>query len=300
MDAHTAPALPAPLYPFAPHHAAVGGLRMHYVDEGRGHPVVMVHGNPTWSFYWRRLVTALRDGCRAIAPDHIGMGLSEKPGRGDYPFTLERRCADFSAFMDGLGLQEPVTLVMHDWGGMIATTWAVENPERVARMVVLNTAAFLLPSGSSLPAALALARSRPLGEAAVRGLNAFAGVAARVCARREVMTPEVRRGYLAPYDSWENRLAVFEFVRDIPLRAEDRSYHAVTRVTEQLGRLADIPMLIGWGMRDFVFDAAFLAEWRRHCPHAQVHEFPNAGHYVMEDAADALIPLVRRFVGLAP
>ena len=271
---------------------------MNYVDEGRGHPVVMVHGNPTWSFYWRRLIGSLRGECRAIAPDHIGMGLSEKPGRGEYPFTLARRCDDFAQFMDSLELTEPVTLVVHDWGGMIGMSWAVDHPARVARIVVLNTAAFLLPPGRSLPAALAVARSRPLGEMAVRGLNAFCVAATRVAVARAAMSREVRAGYLAPYDSWEHRLAVFEFVKDIPLAPGDRSYADVTRVTAKLGVLRDKPMLVGWGGKDFVFNGPFLAEWRRHFPAAAVHEFPDAGHYVMEDAADEIIALVRGFVGL--
>ena len=293
-----APNVPQHLYPFAPHRAVVSGLGMHYVDEGRGHPVVMVHGNPTWSFYWRALIAGLKSDCRAIAPDHIGMGLSDKPGRETYPFTLARRCEDFAAFMDSLKLSEPVTLVVHDWGGMIGTTWAVDHPALVKRMVVLNTAAFLLPPGRSLPAALALARSKPVGELLVRGFNAFAAGATRMAVKQHAMTAEVKQGYLAPYDSWANRLSVYEFVNDIPLGEGDRSYHAVTRVTEKLGVLSRTPMMICWGGRDFVFSAPFLAEWKRHCPHAEVHEFPEAGHYVMEDAAAEIVSLVRRFIGL--
>lgn len=289
----------AQLYPFASHHAQVGGHAMHYVDEGRGHPVVMVHGNPTWSFYWRNLIQALKDDCRTIAPDHIGMGLSDMPGRDAYPFTLERRCADFAAFMDGLKLTEPITLVVHDWGGMIGTTYAVDHPEKIKRMVVLNTAAFLLPEGRSLPAALAVARSKPMGEFAVRALNAFAGLGTRVCVTRAPLPDDVRHAYVAPYDSWDHRLSVYEFVNDIPLSPGDRSYSAVTRVTSKLGALGKIPMLICWGGRDFVFNAPFLSEWKKHCPHAQVHEFPDAGHYVMEDARHDIIPLVRQFMGLS-
>lgn len=289
--------VPRELYPFASHHVAIGGLDMHYVDEGQGHPVVMVHGNPTWSFYFRKLIGALSPTCRAIAPDHIGMGLSARPDRAAYPFTLARRVEDFGAFMDSLGLTEPVTLVVHDWGGMIATSWAVAHPERVARMVVLNTAAFLLPPGRSLPLALAAARSRPIGEWMVREWNAFSSLGTHVCVQRAPMRDDVRQGYLAPYDTWDERLAVYEFVNDIPLSPGDRSYDAVTSVTEQLPKLAAVPMLICWGGQDFVFNGAFLAEWRKHCPHAEVHEYPDAGHYVMEDAADEIVALVRKFVG---
>jgi haloalkane dehalogenase len=111
------------------------------------------------------------------------------------------------------------------------------------------------------------------------------------------MPAEVRAGYLAPYDSWANRIAVLRFVQDIPLRPGDPSYALISEVQDQLDRLLDVPMLICWGMRDFVFDRDFLQEWERRFPRAEVHSFADAGHYVLEDAAEEIVPLVRRFLG---
>jgi haloalkane dehalogenase len=268
---------------------------MHYVDEGDGEPIVCVHGNPTWSFYYRNLIAALRSEYRVIAPDHIGCGLSDKPGDDRYSYRLKWRVADFERFLDGLGLTENVTLVVHDWGGMIACAVACRRVERIARMVILNTAAFLLPEGKRLPRRLAFLRESSAAELLVRGFNAFARGAVHM-AVVDPLRPDVQRGYLAPYDSWANRVATLRFVQDIPIAIGDPSYDLARWTDDHLHRLAAVPKLICWGARDFVFDDAFLAEWRRRFPDAEVHRFEDAGHYVLEDAGDRIIPLVRDFL----
>jgi haloalkane dehalogenase len=287
------------LYPFEPHFLDVSGARMHYLDEGRGEPVVMLHGNPTWSFYYRDLVKALRSDYRTIVPDHVGCGLSDKPGDDRYEYTLDRRVADLESLLDRLGLTNDLTLVLHDWGGIIGMVFAHRHPERVRRLVVLNTTAFLLPAGKRLPWSLWLCRNTPLGPLLVRGFNAFSRGAVRYCATRR-LEPAVRAGYLAPYDSWANRIAVLRFVQDIPLGPGDRAYATARAVEDGLYRLRDMPMLICWGDRDFVFDGAFFAGWQRHFPAAEVHRFPDAGHFVLEDAGAAIVSLVRDFLRRHP
>lgn len=283
------------LYPFAGRFLDLGGVRLHYLDEGAGEPVVMLHGNPTWSFYYRNLVLALRGSHRCIVPDHVGCGLSDKPGDAEYEYTLERRVRDLEALLDRLRPEGSLTLVLHDWGGMIGMAYAHRHPDRVGRFVILNTAAFHLPPAKSLPWSLWLCGKTPLGPLLVRGLNVFClGAAEACCVRR---TPRrVRRSYLAPYDSWANRVAVLRFVQDIPLTPADRSYRLVGEVQDGLHRFRGVPMLICWGEKDFVFDRHFLDEWVRRFPEAEVHRFPDAGHYVLEDAGEKLIPLVRQFL----
>lgn len=268
---------------------------MHYVDEGSGPPVVMVHGNPTWSFYWRRMILDLRADFRAIAPDHIGMGWSDKPAHERYPFTLDRRISDLGRFIDELALEEPVALVVHDWGGAIGLGWAVQHPDQVSRIIVTNTAAFHLPGGRTLPKALALARSRPIGTAAVLGANAFVRGALRWGVEKP-LDDSVAAGYLAPYDSPRNRQAVLRFVQDIPIKPSHPTYRTISDIDDQLGGLADKPMLICWGAKDFVFDDHFLTGWQERFPHANVHRFPRAGHLVLEDAGDEIMPLVGGFL----
>ena len=282
-------------YPFRPQTFDLDGLRLSYLDEGDGQPVVMLHGNPSWSYMYRRLVAALPSGYRAIVPDHIGMGRSAKPSRSDYPHTLARRVEDLSRLLEHLVDDERVTLVVHDWGGMIGLAWALQRPRQLTSLVVLNTAGFPLMPGKRLPLPLQVARIPLFGDLLVKGANAFAQGAARLGVRRR-LSPHVRRGFLAPYDRWSARVGVHEFVRDIPLRPRDPSWSLVAGTGEQLHRLTDVPTLICWGLADPVLDPDFLDEWERRLPRAEIHRFPDAGHLVLEDAADQVVPLIVDFV----
>ena len=286
-------------WPYATRSTLVGGHRMAYVDEGSGPPVLLVHGNPTWGFYYRSLLAALPPlGLRAIAPDHIGMGRSEKPSTAQYPHTLARRVADFREFVDGLGLDEPLSLVVHDWGGAIALAWAVDNVERVDRLLVLNTGAFPIPLGKTLPWSLAAARVPVLGGVAVRGLNAFSLGALVMGSGRPVLGREARAGLTAPYDSPAHRTAVHEFVRDIPMSPRDPAYAVLARTESRLPLLAGKQIEVCWGMKDPVFDGTVLDHLLTLLPEAVVHRYADAGHYVLEDAADRIVPIATRL--LAP
>jgi len=301
--------IPFPDYPFTSYFLDRSGVRMHYLDEGptlpsssgsgsggaTGDPVVMLHGNPTWSFYFRRLITPLRQRFRCIVPDHIGMGLSDKPNDKQYDYTLDRRVDDVEALLEHLGIRENITLILHDWGGMIGMAFATRHPDRIERLVILNTGAFHLPKSKKLPWQLKLCRS-PLAPLLVRGFNLFARDAVKSCVTRRPLPPTVRAAYLAPYNSWKNRIAVLRFVQDIPLEPAHRAYATVSRVQDSLHLFADRPMLICWGLRDFVFDHHFLAEWQKRFPAAEVHKFEDAGHYVLEDAHEQIVPLVERFL----
>jgi len=288
-------AIPRDLYPFDGKYHEIDGIRMHYLDEGAGEPVVCVHGNPTWSFHYRKLVLALRDQYRVIVPDHVGCGLSDVPADEDYDYTLRRRIDDLESLIDHLDLG-PVNLVVHDWGGAIGTGWAVRHPELLRRLVILNTAAFHLPPDKPLPWQLWFVRNTPLGALMVRGANAFARGASMVACTRKRLSKAERDAYCAPYDGWGNRLATLRFVQDIPLHEGDPAYATISEIEGALPALADRPILVCWGLRDFVFDHHFLAEWRRIFPDAQVHDFPDCGHYVLEDAEEEIIVLVQEFL----
>lgn len=272
---------------------------MHYLDEGRGQTVVMLHGNPNWSYYYRHLVTALRDKYRCLVADHIGCGLSDKPGDTQYQYSLARRVADLELWLDKLEATRDLTLVVHDWGGMIGMAYATKYPERIKRLVVLNTGAFHLPQTKPVPWQLKMARGL-LGALLVRGFGAFSSGAVRSCVTRRPMTDDVGRAYCAPYDSWAHRIAVHRFVQDIPLKPGDRGYDLVSQVAGRLELLKNIPMMIGWGDRDFVFDEHFLQEWQQRFPAAELHRYPDCGHYILEDAGDELIPLIRAFLDSHP
>jgi pimeloyl-ACP methyl ester carboxylesterase len=290
-------------YPFTGKRLDLDGLGYHYLDEGEGAPLVMVHGNPSWSFYYRNLVLALRDRYRCIVPDHIGCGLSDKPGDDGYDYTLSRRVDDLEQLLDTLGVAENITLVVHDWGGMIGMAYAVRHPERIKRLVILNTGAFHLPKNKRFPLGLRICRDTPLGTLLVHGCNAFSVAASYVGCKRNPMSETLRTLYQLPYDSWRNRIATLRFVQDIPLSPGDRSYDLVSSVAAGIGQFSNLPMMILWGELDFVFDRHFLAEWQERFPAAELHRFPDCGHYILEDAKEEVIPLISEFLdrtNLAP
>ncbi len=277
------------LYPFADHTHPLGPHRMHYVDEGHGPTVLLVHGNPTWSFLFRDLICALRPAHRCVAPDHMGMGLSDKPQ--DYPYRLSTHIDNLASLIDALGLEQ-VTLVVHDWGGPIGLGWAVRHPERVQRLVILNTAAFLSPR---LPLRIRICRVPGLGALAVRGANAFARGGTWMTTVRP-LPAAVKEGFRTPYDSWAHRVGILRFVQDIPMRPAHPTWPLIQAIDADLARLCDRPVLLQWGARDWCFDLAFYESWRSRFPEAEIDVYGDAGHYLLEDAGDRVAERVRAFL----
>ncbi|MCW5581847.1 MAG: alpha/beta fold hydrolase [Luteimonas sp.] len=296
-----------PDYDFTGHRLEVRpGIRLHYLDEGPrdGDVVVALHGNPSWSYYWRHLVLGLRDRYRVIVPDHVGMGLSDKPDDDEnalprYDYTLQSRVDDVATLLSHLGIDGTVTLAVHDWGGMIGFGWALSHMAQVKRLVITNTAAFPMPAGKPMPWQIALGRDFQLGELVIRGFNAFSSGASWFGVERK-MPRAVRRAYVAPYDSWKNRISTVRFMQDIPLSEKDRAWPLVAESGRRLHEFADRPAFIGWGLKDFVFDRHFLERFRASLPQAQVHAFEDAGHYVLEDRHEVLVPAIRAFLDEHP
>ena len=251
---------------------------MSYLDEGQGDEAgVLVHGNPTWSFFYRNVVLGLRGRFRCIVPDHLGCGLSDKPQNFDY--TLGEHIKNLRGLLDSLELRK-IHLVVHDWGGPIGLGTAFRRPEQLGRVVILNTAAF---ADSLVPWRIRLCRAPVVGEWLVRGLNGFAWPATWMAVAKP-LTVEVKRGYLYPYDNWANRIATHRFVVDIPTgkgRANDR---ALAEVEQGLAVLHDRPVQIIWGGRDFCFNRHYFERWRAILPEARAKFMAEAGHYVLEDA----------------
>jgi len=223
--------------------------------------------------------------------------MSDKPDDSDYDYRLKSRVEDIATLVTHLDLKIPLTLVVHDWGGMIGFTWAVDNPDLVAKMVILNTAAFPLPEDKKMPAALSLVRDTAVGAYLVTRFNAFSGIAARIAFKKPV-SKEVRQAYKLPYDSPENRIATLRFVQDIPLSEKDPGFDILKNTAKRLHLLHDKPCLIAWGERDFVFDTPFLNKWLEYFPDAEVHRFADCGHYVLEDGGQPLIDLISNFIGI--
>jgi pimeloyl-ACP methyl ester carboxylesterase len=284
------------LHPFKRNYLDRNGNKLQYVNEGSGDPVVMVHGNPSWSFYYRNLISALSGKHQCIVPDHIGCGLSDKPDDSGYDYTLKSRIDDLEALLEHLDVKDNITLVVHDWGGMIGMGYAARYPERIKRLVILNTGAFHLPKTKPFPWALSICRNTLLGTCLVRGFNAFSSAASYVGVKRKPMHKDIRQAYVAPFNSWANRISTLRFVQDIPLKPGDRNYEMVSDIAASLDKFAKVPTVICWGLQDFVFDKHFLDEWKQRMPHAQVHEFADCGHYILEDASDEVIAHINTFI----
>lgn len=270
---------------------AIGPYRLHYVDDGRGSPLLMVHGNPTWSFYWRNLITAFRGTYRVIAVDHIGCGLSDKPAH--YHYTLDQHIDNLVQLVDNLDLHH-VTLVAHDWGGAIGLGAALARPDRFAAFILFNTGAFPPPF---IPWRIRACRIPGLGTIAVQGLNLFARAALTMAiADGNQLSSEVKAGLLAPYDCWAHRVAINQFIRDIPSQPSHPTWQTLARIEQQLRRFRDHPCQLIWGMQDWCFRPSCLERLNEIFPAAEVHRLTDASHYVVEDAHPQIIPRMERFL----
>ncbi len=279
------------LYPFQTRSCRIGDFRMNYVDEGIGDPVLMVHGNPTWSFYWRRLIGRLKDQYRAIAVDHIGCGLSDKPTH--YPYSLNQHIDNLCCLVDHLDLKR-ATLVAHDWGGAIGLGTLLRRRDCFKRIVLFNTGAFPPPY---IPLRIRICRIPLLGKIGVQGFNLFARAALTMATEQPGgLKPDVAYGFLAPYDSWNHRVAIYRFVKDIPDSRSHPSWQVLSTIELGLPELASMPIQLVWGMKDWCFRPDCLDRFVAYWPHAQVHRIVNAGHYVLEDAAQEVQELVAEFL----
>jgi len=279
------------LYPFTSLYFDLNPYKLHYLDEGEGEVLLFLHGNPTWSFYYRSLIQNFQGRYRCVAPDHIGCGFSDKPQ--DYSYTLTTHIDNLEKLVGFLGLKN-ITLMVHDWGGAIGMGLAVRKPELIKRLVLFNTASFL---SMDIPLRIGLCRMPLLGTILIRYLNLFVrGVLRFGLKRRKRLTQNVRAGYLAPYDTFENRIANLKFVQDIPMEQAVPSYSVIQSIERNLKQFDVYPILIIWGSEDFCFNVKFLNKWREIFPRAEVREVCNAGHLVVEDASDEIIPWIEGFL----
>ncbi len=269
------------LFPYASKQLAVGPHMLRYIDEGSGPETLLcVHGNPTWSFYYRGVIDRFRDTYRVIAVDHIGCGRSDKPTRKRFPYTLAAHRDNLVQLIESLDLNR-VTLIAHDWGGAIGLASLVARQDRFNRIVLLNTGAFPPPY---VPLRIAACRIPLLGTLGVRGLNLFARMAVTMAMSRHRLDDSVAQGLLAPYDNWANRVAVDSFVRDIPMSKRHPTFDTLAQLDAALPSLADLPSLLVWGMKDWCFRPECLHRFQTVWPHAKTVAIEDAGHYVIEDA----------------
>jgi pimeloyl-ACP methyl ester carboxylesterase len=269
------------------------GLKQHYLDVGErdGETLLFVHGNPTWSFYWRTLIAPLvEDGYRCVAVDHIGCGLSDKPQ--DWSYILDNHIANLERLIEHLDLTN-VTVFVHDWGGAIGFSTAARMTHRIKRFVVFNT----LCEFGDFPLIIKSCRWPVVSPLAVRGMNMFLKLAMKHGTSKPLdFKGPIGEGYLAPYGSWDNRVAIHRFIQDIPIEKGHPTWKHRVDLPLAVAKFRDTPTLVIWGNQDFVFHHGFRDGWRRAIPNCEYHEFDDANHFVVEDAHERIVPLVREFL----
>lgn len=290
---HTLPSKLQALYPFKNasnnYYRLKSGYQLHFVDEGTGHPIVMLHGNPTWSFFYRGIITAFSSTNRCLALDNLGCGLSDKPQACVY--NLETHVNNTLEWLAHLDI-ERFTLIIHDWGGPIGLGVIRYLWSQVDRVVILNTSGLL---SQNIPWRIACLRAPHLSNFLLRRLNLFVR-AAGYMTTKQALTPEIRTAYAYPYRSYSDRVAIAGFVQDIPLTTRHPTYPYFKELEATTYKLYQKPTLICWGGKDFCFNDTFYKAWQSLLPNGQFEYFPSAGHYVLEDALDPIIKRIQNFI----
>ncbi len=286
-------------YPFESHFFTLeGGHQLHYVDEGPKDselpPVVMVHGNPTWSFFYRNIIKEFSKTRRVIAVDHLGCGLSSKPQ--DYDYTLKNHVNNLAelfkeTLLPQLDEGRKFDLIVHDWGGAIGMGLACLYKEKLGRSVIMNTAAY---TDEQIPKRIALCKIPVVGERLVRHFNAFAWPATFMAVEKP-LTSTIKAGYLLPYNNYENRIATARFVKDIPMTRSHPTWKTLKEIEDQLKDLPGEKLLL-WGEKDFCFSPHFYERWKEFYPQAQTCLLTSAGHYLLEDEPEVTRTKITEFL----
>ncbi len=286
------------LFPYRSRELQIGSHTLRYIDESSSSSdeaaptILCVHGNPTWSFYYRRVIERFSPRCRVVAIDHLGCGRSDKPPAGEFPYTMAAHRNNLVRLIDELDLRN-VVLLAHDWGGAIGLSAVHQRLDRLAGIILLNTAAFPPPY---MPQRIAACRWPIVGTPAVRGLNLFARAATTMAMSRTKLSRDAARGLLAPYDSWDNRVAIDRFVRDIPLHRNHPTYAVLEELESGLPDFSHLPIELIWGMQDWCFRPECLRRFQHVWPHAHVNELESTGHYVMEDSPEETLTIMEAFL----
>lgn len=277
-------------WPYTPRHVTIDGARLHYVDEGEGPVVVLVHGTPTWSFEWRHVIAALRGHGRVVALDHLGFGLSDRPAEAGY--RPEDHAARFRQFMAAVCPTGPVTLVVHDFGGPIALDWALDHPDRPAHVIVVNSWMWPFDDDPGMRRKARLA-SGALGRWLYRRFNASLRlIMPSAYGDRRRLTPAIHGHYLAVFPDADSRERVLFALAQSLLGS--RAFFA--GLWQRRDRLAAVDLHVIWGMRDSAFPPAMLARWQQTFPHARTTAVADAGHWPHEEAPEAVAQAIRATV----
>lgn len=275
-------------YPFRSRFLELDAGRMHYIDEGQGDAIVLVHGTPTWSFLYRNLIKELSKNHRCIAMDHIGFGLSDKPA--GWTYRPQDHARNVQALIDHLDLQH-FTLIVHDLGGPIGISYAIEHPEHIRRLILFNTFMWAMRDDFAIPP-IGTLMGGPIGKFLYTRLNISARMfLPLVYGDKSKLTPEIHRQYINPFPHHQDRYGMWVFAREMGGSADWYESR-----WSQRDRIKDVPTLILWGMKDPAFTPKYLARWQTLFTRAQTVTFPNTGHFVQEEEPSAALAAITAFL----
>jgi haloalkane dehalogenase len=277
-------------WPYAPRIARVTEGRLHYVDEGAGTPVVLVHGTPTWSFEWRHVIAGLRDRARVIAPDHLGFGLSDRPATARY--RPEDHAHRFREWIAAVLPSERIHLVVHDYGGPFAFDWALDHPDRLRSLTVLNSWMWPFDDDPSM-----LRKGRIAGSAIGRFLYRHLNASQRLImpsayGDRRKLTPAIHAQYLSAFPDKDSRERVLFALAQAILSG--RAFYQT--LWARRAALESVPMQLLWGMRDTAFPPHVLRKWQQTFPRARTVALASAGHWPHEEEPAAVVDALQAWI----
>jgi len=282
-------------FPFKPNFKKINGFQMHYVDEGEGEPIVCVHGEPTWGYLYRKFIPSLTESNRVIVPDHMGFGKSDTPQ--DKPYILAQHIDNFTKLLLELDLKD-ITLVFQDWGGPISFGFATAYPDRVKRLVIMNTGIGVLPAGAKTW--ISDMEERGILEDVLGDMDMYIPRMFASTLMHGTAIETMIRAYAAPFPDRSFCIGAIAFPRDIPVGDDHPSAATMRSIQKKLGLLKDKAKIIIWGMKDPIFPRLVLDWWRKVYPDAESHELVEAGHFLQEDAPEKIVTIITNFLRKNP
>lgn len=274
------------LYPFTSHYHKVEAGRLHFIDSGDGEPVVFVHGNPTWSFLYRKLILELNSNYRCIAPDHIGFGLSDKPAKWNY--KVRDHAKNFESLMNSLSL-DSFSLAVHDWGGPIGLSYALNNSDRVNSLIVMNTWMWPLNNDLSAQTFSRILGGR-IGQYLIKHWHIFVNIIMKLGTHHR-LSPGVHDHYKRQFSNDSERKGIWMFPYEI-IQASDW----LNELWEKRSNIADVPTLLLWGSRDPAFRKSVRKQWENFLKNFDTYTFDDASHYIQEDVGSQITQKIRAFL----
>ena len=279
-------------FPYEPHYMEVNGFSMHYVDEGEGEPIVCFHGEPDWGYLYRQFIKELSKTNRIIVPDMMGFGKSDVPQ--DKAYILEEHVDNVKKLLLNLDLKN-ITIVVQDWGGPIGFGFAVDYPERIKRLVIMNTSIGVMKEEAK-PWYHYMEKKGTYEEF----LKDPANILQMGMVHKEKLTPTVLRAYNAPFPSDEYYIGVLAWPKDIPVGEDHPSAKAMMHIRNNLDRLSDKDKILIWGMKDPIFPKWMTEWWNKIYPGIETHKIVSASHFLQEDAPEEIIALITQFLAEHP